>query len=47
MLVPDIEAKQQGSKVRAEASAAQMNYLGGEEIEDAKSINLIRADFLN
>jgi hypothetical protein len=46
VLVPDIETQQQGSKVCAEASAAQMIYLGGEEI-DAKSVNLIRADFLN
>jgi hypothetical protein len=46
VLIPDIEAQQQGSEVCAEASAAQMIYLGGEEI-DAESINLIRADFLN
>jgi hypothetical protein len=46
VLVPDIEAQQQGSEVHAEGSAAQMIYFGGEEIH-AKSVNLIRADFLN
>jgi len=46
VLIPDIEAQQQGSKVHADASETQMIHLGGEEI-DAKSVNLIRADFLN